>query len=86
MNKRIWDAVKKVASSGSNQDLEHYVLEIQRLAVDLPLLRKYEPKNSKGQLISNETGVKGAKPGDILVLQVVRISHRVFHSPTLSDC
>ena len=73
MNKGDWDAVKTVAKTDSNEALEKYVLEIQRIAVDLPLVRKFEPKDSKGNPIINATGVKGAKPGDILILQVVSI-------------
>ena len=70
-NKVDWAAVKEVAASGSDKKLEHYVLEIQRLAVDLPLIRKFEPKDSKGRSSPHQTGVKGAKPGDILILRVV---------------
>lgn len=76
-NKEDWDTVKGIAASGADKKLEHYVLEIQRLAVDLPLIRKFEPKDSKGLPSSQQTGVKGAKPGDILVLRVVKAhSHR----------
>ncbi|KAL8792255.1 MAG: hypothetical protein Q9195_005134 [Heterodermia aff. obscurata] len=61
-NRADWDAVRAIAAKGPDHKLEHYVLEIQRLAVDLPLLRKFEPKDPK------QEGVKGAKPGDILIL------------------
>ena len=71
-NKGDWDAVRKVAASGPDKKLEHYVLEIQRLAVDLPLVRKFVPKNSKGRSSPWQTEVKDAKPGDILILRVVR--------------
>ena len=72
MNKSTWADVMKVAQSGADTTLERYVLEIQRLAVDLPLVRKFEPKDSRGQPILDRVGVKGARPGDILILHVVR--------------
>ena len=86
-NKDDWDAVRNVAASGADQKLEHYVLEIQRLAVDLPLIRKFDPKDSKGRSAPQQTGVKGAKPGDILILRVVRPfpSFELLSSPTQID-
>ena len=73
-----WIELQKLAYESSDDSvakIKQYVLEAQRLRVDLPLIRHYEPKSpaGNGSVRSTRSGdvLKDLKPHDRLLLQLV---------------
>ena len=79
-----WIRVQNLAYETSNpkkvlEDLKRYVLEAQRIRVDLPLVRVYSPSNDKAtfnlQLDNgNKPEQRTLRKGDKILLELVRIS------------
>lgn len=87
-NGRYWEAIQ---NSKDEKVIRKYVLEAQRLHMDLPLVRKYMPSNdneSKQIVVAKEDGQtkafkKTLRKGDTILLQIVRA---LIHSHFQCQC
>ena len=68
---RLWSKVKDLSSSNSDQKLIGYVLEAQRLAIDVPLVRQVT-EDVKIQTSDDSEAVPIGK-GQVLMIDLVKL-------------
>jgi hypothetical protein len=84
--KYIWEDVQQLSSRNADADLRGYVLETQRLAVKVPLIRQIpDDVSSPGQFPIVDDGSSETKfeSGDVLLLHTVNFSFSICNSLSL---